>query len=92
MRIAAAQLVSGTDPEANLELVRDAVRRAAGHGARLVLLPEATMCAFGVPLGPVAQPLDGPWATAVRQIAEDLPGRYAEDWLARPDIAALLAD
>ncbi len=70
MRIAAAQLVSGTDPEANLELVRDAVRRAAGHGARLVLLPEATMCAFGVPLGPVAQPLDGPWATAVRQIAE----------------------
>lgn len=29
---------------------------------------------------------------AVRQIAEDLPGRYAEDWLARPDIAALLAD
>ena len=30
--------------------------------------------------------------TAVRQIADDLPGRYAEDWLARPDIAALLAD
>ncbi|MBI1378468.1 MAG: hypothetical protein GC157_13430 [Frankiales bacterium] len=28
----------------------------------------------------------------VRQIAEDLPGPFAEDWLARPDIAALLAD
>ena len=27
---------------------------------------------------------------AVRQIADDLPGRYAEDWLARSDIAALL--
>jgi tetratricopeptide (TPR) repeat protein len=29
---------------------------------------------------------------AVRQIADDLPGRYAEDWLARPDIAALFGD
>jgi len=28
----------------------------------------------------------------VRQIADDLPGRFAEDWLARPDVAALLAD
>jgi len=30
--------------------------------------------------------------TVVRQIADDLPGPYAEEWLARPDIAALLAD
>lgn len=29
---------------------------------------------------------------AVRQIADDLPARYAEEWLARPDVAALLAD
>jgi len=28
----------------------------------------------------------------VRQIADDLPGPYAADWLARPDIAALLED
>lgn len=28
----------------------------------------------------------------VRQIADDLPGPYAEAWLARPDIAALLDD
>src|SRR5262249_24586959 len=32
--------------------------------------PEATMCRFGVPLAPVAQPLDGPWANAVRDIAK----------------------
>ena len=69
MRIAAAQIVSGTEPKRNLELVDEAARRAAQDGARLVVLPEATMCAFGVPLGPVAEPLDGPWASSVREIA-----------------------
>ena len=29
------------------------------------------MCRFGVPLSPVAEPLDGPWADAVRAIAAD---------------------
>ncbi len=29
--------------------------------------------------------------SVVRQIADDLPNGYAEDWLARPDVAALLA-
>ncbi|WP_373143161.1 carbon-nitrogen hydrolase family protein [Mycobacterium marinum] len=69
MRIALAQILSGTDPTANLELVRDYAERAADAGARLVVFPEATMCRFGVPLGPVAQPLDGPWANGVRRIA-----------------------
>jgi predicted amidohydrolase len=69
MRIAAAQIISGTEPRRNLELVEAAAGRAAQDGCRLVVLPEATMCAFGVPLGPVAEPLDGPWATAVRGIA-----------------------
>lgn len=69
MRLAAAQIVSGTEPRRNLELVDEVAGRAAAAGARLVLLPEATMCAFGVPLTPVAEPLDGPWATAVRDIA-----------------------
>jgi predicted amidohydrolase len=36
-----------------------------------VVLPEATMCAFGVSLAPVAQPLDGPWASGVRAIAAE---------------------
>lgn len=69
MRIALAQIGTGTDPEANLELVADHTARAADAGADLVLFPEATMCRFGVPLAPVAQPLDGPWANAVRDIA-----------------------
>jgi deaminated glutathione amidase len=70
MRVALAQIRSGTDPSANLALVEDYTRRAADAGARLVLFPEATMCRFGVPLAAIAEPLDGPWATGVRQIAE----------------------
>jgi predicted amidohydrolase len=70
MRIALAQIQSGTDPVANLAIVEDYTRRAADAGARLVLFPEATMCRFGVSLGPVAEPLDGPWGSGVRAIAE----------------------
>ncbi len=69
MRIALAQVVSTADPSANLHLVSSAVRDAAEAGARLLVLPEATMCRFGVPLGPVAEPLDGPWAGGVRAMA-----------------------
>jgi predicted amidohydrolase len=69
MRIACAQIAAGTDPAKNLEVVEDFTRRAADAGAQLVLFPEATMCRFGVPLAPVAEPLDGPWAGAVRSIA-----------------------
>ncbi|WP_101950410.1 carbon-nitrogen hydrolase family protein [Mycobacterium sp. 3519A] len=70
MRIALAQIQSGTEPSANLGLVEEYTRRAAEQGARLVLFPEATMCRFGVPLAPIAEPLDGPWATGVRAVAE----------------------
>lgn len=69
MRIALAQILSETDPAANLQLVADYTAQAAAAGAALVVFPEATMCRFGVPLGPVAEPVDGPWAGAVRDIA-----------------------
>ncbi len=71
MRIAVAQILSGTDPDNNLHLVRDYAGRAAEAGARLVVFPEATMCRFGVPLAPIAEPVDGPWADGVRRIAAD---------------------
>jgi predicted amidohydrolase len=70
MRIALAQIQSGPEPTANLGLVEEYTRRAADAGARMVLFPEATMCRFGVPLAPIAEPLDGSWASAVRAIAE----------------------
>src|SRR6201996_8437566 len=71
MRIAVAQILSGTDPADNLQLVRDYTGRAAESGASIVVFPEATMCRFGVPLAPVAEPVDGPWADGVRRIAAD---------------------
>ena len=70
MRIALAQILSGTEPSANLDLVEDYTARAAEAGAQMVLFPEATMCRFGASLAKVAEPLDGPWASAVRAIAE----------------------
>lgn len=72
MRIALAQILSGADPATNLRLVREYSGRAAEAGARLVVFPEATMCRFGVPLAPIAEPVDGPWADGIRRIADDV--------------------
>ncbi|MGP4112073.1 carbon-nitrogen hydrolase family protein [Streptomyces sp. 4N509B] len=70
MRIALGQLASGTSPEENLRTIAERTERAAEHGARVVVFPEAAMARFGIPLGPVAEPLDGPFATRLRQVAE----------------------
>ncbi|HWE88201.1 MAG TPA: carbon-nitrogen hydrolase family protein [Pseudonocardiaceae bacterium] len=70
VRVGLAQITSTPEPAANLPLVAEQVRRAAEDGAELVIFPEATMACFGVPLRPLAQPLDGPWASAVAQIAD----------------------
>jgi deaminated glutathione amidase len=69
VRIALAQIVSTPSPAENLDLVAAQAEAAAAQGARIVVFPEATMCCFGVRLGPVAEPLDGPWAGRVREIA-----------------------
>lgn len=69
MRVALAQLISGRDVAQNLELVRSWTERAAAQGAELIVFPEATMRAFGHRLTDIAEPLDGPFATAVQQLA-----------------------
>ncbi|GLF97049.1 carbon-nitrogen hydrolase family protein [Streptomyces yaizuensis] len=71
MRIALSQITTVPDPVRNLATVREQTRRAADAGARLVAFPEATMAAFGTPLAPLAEPLDGPWAQEVRRIAAE---------------------
>ncbi|MEU3643446.1 carbon-nitrogen hydrolase family protein [Lentzea sp. NPDC034063] len=71
MRFALCQISSTADPQENLATVRAEVAAAAANGARVVQFPEATQCRFGVPLTPIAEPLDGPWATAVRDIADE---------------------
>ncbi|MDO5493096.1 MAG: carbon-nitrogen hydrolase family protein [Nesterenkonia sp.] len=71
MRIAAAQIVTGEDTRTNLELVREWTRHAADAGAQVVVFPEATQRQFGHNLTSIAEPVDGPWADQVRQIAYD---------------------
>jgi predicted amidohydrolase len=71
VRIALAQIAATADPAENLDLVADGAKRAAAAGAAIVVFPEATMCAFGHPLGPIAEPLSGPWAQRVRAIAAE---------------------
>lgn len=71
MRVALCQITSTPDKSANLELVRDGVARAAAEGAPVALFPEATMACFGTSLAPLAEPVDGPWASAVREIADE---------------------
>lgn len=72
MRIALAQILSSADPQVNLELVRKQAAAAHEQGAAMAIFPEATMCAFGNDLLRVAEPVDGPWACEVRNIAREL--------------------
>ncbi|UVJ40335.1 carbon-nitrogen hydrolase family protein [Arthrobacter sp. CJ23] len=72
MRVALAQVITGRDLAENLSLLEDYARRAKDGGAELVVFPEATMRAFGNSLVDIAEPLDGPWATRVREIAAEL--------------------
>ncbi|MGW6060469.1 carbon-nitrogen hydrolase family protein [Streptomyces sp. NPDC055189] len=70
MRIALSQLTTGPEPGKNLALIEEWTSRAADAGADVVVFPEASMACFGTPLASLAEPLDGPWATRVRAIAE----------------------
>ena len=72
MRVALAQIITGRDLTRNLDLVRDYAGKAKAGGADLVVFPEAAMRAFGNSLLDIAEHLDGPWASEVRGIAEDL--------------------
>jgi deaminated glutathione amidase len=69
VRVALSQITSTGSPADNLGLVRSSAAAAAEAGASVVVLPEATMACFGIPLKPVAEPIDGPWATSVAEIA-----------------------
>ncbi len=67
MRVALVQLSSGHDVEANLARIAATARAAAERGAELVVFPEAAMFAFGAPLAGIAEPVDGPFGTAIQQ-------------------------
>jgi deaminated glutathione amidase len=69
VRVALVQLAAGTDPAENVAAV---TKLLDGVDADLIVLPEAVMHEFGLPetpLGPVAQPLDGPFVQALAELA-----------------------
>jgi predicted amidohydrolase len=72
VRAALAQIITGRDLAANLDLVDRYARQAKAGGADLVVFPEAVMRAFGNSLLDIAEPLDGPWASRVRALAAEL--------------------
>jgi deaminated glutathione amidase len=72
VRVAAAQFSSVLDLAENRRRATAAIVTAADRGASLVVLPEAAMCAFGAPgsaIAPHAEPLDGPFVTALHDAA-----------------------
>lgn len=74
MRISLVQLAATTDKTDNLAAIRRLVGDAARERPDAVVLPEACMHDFGPPemsLGPVAEPLDGPFVTALADLARE---------------------
>jgi deaminated glutathione amidase len=73
MRIALGQLTASIHKDENLQLARRAIREARAGGADLVLLPEVFMAfvTAGAAVAPasVAEPLDGPFVTALAREA-----------------------
>lgn len=69
MRIALAQVTATPDPEVNLATIRVRTAEAAAAGAELVVFPEASMAVFGSAARAAAEPVGGPWAAAVSELA-----------------------
>ncbi|RAY13001.1 nitrilase [Actinomadura craniellae] len=69
MRVALCQIEVGDDPAANLKTMLDAI--AAAGDADLAVFPEAAQIRFGNDLAAAAEPLDGPFTTALAQAARE---------------------
>jgi predicted amidohydrolase len=72
VKVGVAQFASGLDKAANLERLVALVAAAAEQGAELVIAPEVSMYdsgSAGAPLGSVAERLDGPFVTALVEVA-----------------------
>ncbi|WP_426516007.1 carbon-nitrogen hydrolase family protein [Diaminobutyricibacter sp. McL0618] len=74
MRLALAQIDSGTDKLRNLELIAHRARAASDAGADLVVFPEFSMYEKKVvdsTFSNAAEPLDGPFVDGLRALAVD---------------------
>jgi deaminated glutathione amidase len=87
VRVALVQFSAGTDPTEN---VATATKLLDGVDADLLVLPEASMHEFGLPetsLGLVAQPLDGPFVTALAELARSHDAALVAGMFERSDDA-----
>ncbi len=67
LTIALVQTEISRQPQENLDTARNAIEKAASQGVDLVVFPEMFMARpqEGVPLASVAEPLEGPFVTAL---------------------------
>ena len=71
MRISLAQICSVPDVSRNTDAVCELIMRASSENSDLIVFPEASMYPFGQGrLDTIAEPLDGRFATSVRETAE----------------------
>ncbi|MGH8792071.1 MAG: carbon-nitrogen hydrolase family protein [Stackebrandtia sp.] len=69
MRTALCQIPVGDDPKENLDRIRESLRDC--RDADLAVFPEAAQVRFGNDLAASAEPLDGPFVSALRQAAAE---------------------
>lgn len=70
MKVALVQILTTGDKVENLARIKAKAREAAENGAELVVFPEAAMKAFQTGrLDEAAEPIDGPFAAAVKETA-----------------------
>jgi predicted amidohydrolase len=75
VQVVIGQFSAGLDAAANRDAVRTLGQRAAASAPDLLVLPEAAMHDFGpaaMSLAAVAEPLDGPFAATVGEVARSL--------------------
>jgi deaminated glutathione amidase len=91
MRAAVVQFAATTDVVANIEAIGPLVRDAGRQGADLIVVPEGAMHDFGqpdLPLGRVAQTVDGPFATTIAELARETGALVVAGMFERSDDAA----
>lgn len=74
MKFAVAQLIASPDKQENLKKALDVIAKAKAQNADLVVLPETFMALImagsGVAYADIAEPLDGPFVSALSQAAK----------------------
>ena len=77
LKVGLVQMAMGADPKPNLAKAIDGVREAAGHGAKLVVLPELFRSRYfcqteDAKLFELAEPVPGPSSDSLAALAKEL--------------------